>query len=560
MSNDSSAIDQRISALELRISQLEKRISGSTSSPAVSPDQPKIIPAPKKALPSQSSTSMPSRSVGAGNILGIVAVLCFVLAAAFFVKLAIDSGWLTPHRQFVMTMLFGAALALAGWQLRKKDPEYSSLLPAAGVVVMYLAAFAGTLYWRLFDLPTAFILVAATSVASLALFNYFRHGIFAVLAVVGTYLVPVLIHQGWSGPEFIALHFLFWDLTFCIIAIMFRERLFIGLAAYLGLLSFMIAAQSINLNLSEQRWFEIYFQAGQFALFALASAAFSIRTKAALTLGEATSFFPLLLIFYAVEYHLLLSAWGPAAPWIALGFGLFLPLLSQITKQKLEKGRLPSDEVVQGFLAVVLFHSLYLEILPDNLKPIAAILLILGWSLMPRSGPGREGILSLIPYLLCVIVIWLEGGKVLQDSYLDQASAAILWCSLGFAAAFSVVVVQSMRRKSGQGMLSPVMLGAASAFVLSALRQIILFVLLKDPPFVVSSVWALYALALLLVARGIRDTAFANVSLGVFAIVSFRIFSVDLSGASAAPRVVALVVIGGILYAGGLVYRQVKSS
>jgi uncharacterized membrane protein len=76
--------------------------------------------------------------------------------------------------------------------------------------------------------------------------------------------------------------------------------------------------------------------------------------------------------------------------------------------------------------------------------------------------------------------------------------------------------------------------------------------------YLTSGAWALFALALLLWAQSARDRALARASMCVFGLVVFKVLLSDISATSNGVRIVGLLLVGAMLYAGGLLVRQIN--
>ena len=130
---DGTDYQQRLDEIEARLSKIENHLH--------------IAPATRAPREVQADVTLPT-SQPAGNvfkpsvILGVIAVICFVLAGGFIVKLSFQSGWLTPFRQIGLAYIFGLSLIGAGLVLLSKDRDYAAYLPGAGVVLLYIATFA----------------------------------------------------------------------------------------------------------------------------------------------------------------------------------------------------------------------------------------------------------------------------------------------------------------------------------------------------------------------------------------------------------------------------------
>ncbi len=74
-----------------------------------------------------------------------------------------------------------------------------------------------------------------------------------------------------------------------------------------------------------------------------------------------------------------------------------------------------------------------------------------------------------------------------------------------------------------------------------------------------SALAASVALALMLIAYSKIDRVLARVSLLFFSLTAYQFLFNDLADATGTVRIIALLVVGSILYAGGFVLRKLES-
>ena len=135
-------IEQQLENLEQKILRIEKHLN-LTESPVA-----EIIPEKKSEIKPEQKPAIAgvvsSTENASGKLLGVVGTICFIFAAVYLIRLALDSGWLTPVRQVSLAGVLGLGLIALGFVFKEKDHEYFSYLPAAGVVVLYcLTSFVG---------------------------------------------------------------------------------------------------------------------------------------------------------------------------------------------------------------------------------------------------------------------------------------------------------------------------------------------------------------------------------------------------------------------------------
>lgn len=490
-----------------------------------------------------------------GRFLGAIAVLCFLFAGSYLIKLAVESGWLTPARQLAGAVLFGLALITAGFSLKKKDAPYSSLLPGSGIVVLFMSVYGGHLGYHLYDTTAALILVAAVAFFSVYLFRIFRHDFFLFAAIVGSYLISLFLENYRANLAAVAWYFIFWDIAFCVLAVQLKRRSVIAMLSYFAIGVFFFLYSEQFSNSFEALQLTAAFEALQFALLAVAVGLYSVIHRAQLSKAEASALFPALIFFYVIEYALVEKLYPETAPWIALLFAGAVYCIYFWSKRALQTSSLNSFPLVSGFVAVVFFHAFYLNILPEAFCPWLGILLLVTIPRQRKMGISFQE--TGLAALSLGAVIVLEYCRVL--SIVDNTHEnSYLVFNLLFAGIF--LFAYFSRPVAGSDSTPFSLILFASIQALYGLKRIAeFFVAQESAMFYVSGLWACYALAILITAKTLGDKALAKISLFIFALVSFKVFFYDISSQSSLTRVVALIIIGAILYSAGLILRQIES-
>lgn len=542
---DSEQISKLLGEFDDRLSVIERTLGISKS--IVRPPEPPQ-PEPASPLPpiqghSAITAPLPQRE---GSLLGAAGILFFILATAFFIGLAIESGWLTPVRQLAGVGCFGAALIGAGYRLRESDARYASYLPGGGLVVLFMAGYAGHLYYGLYNQDSATILLALTTFLGLSLFRVFKQDFFLVVSIVGTYGVPMLI--GVRGVGYLSgiLYFTAWDVLFCACAILLGRRQLIVLTAYLALAAYMVQAGMAQVGNSIQ----LAFQTFQFLLLGSAVLAYSIIRGRALSSVEAWSLFPVLLLFYGLQYAMLGALYPARAPVGGLLSAAVVVGAYHVVRFGLGRATLASAPMVATFTAIALLHVLYLELLPKGFGAwfafaAAALLAVLS------KGP--------LPYARFWPVYFLIFGVVALE-YVQSAfnfdalsTQVVVLQNTGFAI---LVVGAYLRERNWNGLL--LALGLAQALIACARFSSVLAGPVVEP-YLTSGLWALLALGLLLFGRMLDDGLLTKSSSWIFATVAVKVLVLDLAQSNSIVRVGALVVIGAVLYLAGMVTRKRRS-
>jgi len=538
---------ERLQKLEDRIARLEENAAEASVGDFVFVEE--NTPLPSLTTPPR-AREFQGKPVPVTQILGWAGVLALVLAAAYVIKLGIDLGWLTPARQVMLAFTGGAALVVTGLILRRADREYASLLPAGGIVILFLTVYGAHLYYRLIDFPIATGAITLLCLLSLWLCRYFASELYAYFAIVGSYTAPLLLSGLRAEVSDLSIYYTAWSLMYCAIGIWMRQRRIYLVAAYLALLGFDLIWYQQWHHAAHPQWqAALIFQAAQFLIFAIGTAFYTLQHEEKLNRDTALAHLPPLLLFYALEYGLLDRYLHHYAPWIALASLLSLLAIYAIARiafrYSLEGGQL----ILSCYAAIVLFHAGYLELLPDHLAPLSGLIIgiiVAAW-LIIKGKPNTTSWPLLGMLVLVFIINALRAmlnydlGTVFAGKYLAVAYAAELY------AAYFLTRNTDLSSQFRGALLYIGHLAAMAAPVH-----------IFDNRLPVSFVWALLAVVALLLALRIRDRLLAQSSLFVFAVSGAKVLLYDLDHAAPLIRIGCLVILGISFYIGGWLYRRVS--
>ena len=577
MTKESELID-RIKLLERKVQVLEGTLqhrgmlppppplASPGPSPAPARAQAAAVQRSKPAAAPQRDWGMASPVTSSGDLLGVLGILFFVLAAAFLVKLAVDAGWLTPERRFAGGMLGGLGLIAAGFVLERKDKAYASYLPAGGAAVLYLNAYAGHLFYGLYDaLPTVGVLAAVTTL-TLALYLRWRENAYVVVALFGCYLVPLLI-PAVRNEDWVTAYFVVWDVVFAVLAGLARQRWVLLFAAYmalgvfaashadLGLIGGDAALGSLRSDLGLSAagpMDQLVFQAVQMVLFMAAAVAFSLGWKQPLTSEESWVCLPLLLFFYGLEYGLLRRIDAASAPWIGLAWAGAV-LAVAVAAGKILQRRLPATAMVMAYAAIIVFHAAYLVLLPRDAAPWLGLglvpLVFVAW----RQGHRQPAWMG-----LAILVACLEALRAFFAWPVDPGTADFaLWGpNLGFAVALlgcGLAVDETLAD------------GAPLAlFTFAHVQALIGLYRLFQPQSLgaglpLSVAWSGYGLALVLVGASLKNVDLARSAVVLLLVTAAKALLIDTASSDTVVRVFCYLGLGLLLYASGWFLRRIGS-
>jgi uncharacterized membrane protein len=559
-----SNVDSRLSALIDRVDMIEEAINhlirDSEERDRIANErvntQPRAVipPPPVRSAPSlKTSPSLrtPPPAASPTNWLGLVSVLCFVFAAVFIVKLAIDSGWLTPVRQMAISALFGFSLTGAGLALIKTNRGYASLLPGAGIIALYMTVIASHNLYALIGVEAAVALAALVSAICLWLYTVFNHEVYPVTAVLGVYFAPFLLGST-AQSEFTVFYHLLSTGAFAIIAVWLRTRLLTVIGAYCAIMTtVLLRAKGLDLALLSMAMFV------HFVIYAVAVVVHSTQFKSPLSLAEAWGYFPVLLIFYVGEYSLISALNASAAPWVSLGFAVFLIGLYLVSRRVLTGRSLESSSVIVAFASIVFFHSLYLELLPENVKAWLLPLFVAALSLVPAVIDTKKiAPEKIIPMLAIGAVIVIEYLGVAFDLLNTQKPFDGL--PLVFV---SVVSLLFFYFKKGDHLTqtdksaATAILGSAHALAILALYRL----LAPAGSLAVSASWLLYAALIMAAGFKLEDRSLTRSALAVLGLAAIKALLYDAASAPTVVRITCLLLTGVVLYGCGFLLKRTEN-
>ncbi len=154
------------------------------------PEQPPTAMAPER--PRRKSVDLEFWLGGRGLLLLGVAAL--VLAVGFFVKEAIERGWIGPALRVTLGAGVGIVAVVVGERIRAAGHRtYGLWLAAGGFSAIYLSIWAAAELYALVSLPLGFLLLVVVVVAAAVQGLLRESESFLALAAFGGYLAPILL-------------------------------------------------------------------------------------------------------------------------------------------------------------------------------------------------------------------------------------------------------------------------------------------------------------------------------------------------------------------------------
>ena len=531
-----ATLDQVLLNFDRRLAEIEKRMGLS------SPAQP------------ESARAEPAPAASTGSFFGVVGIAFVLLAALFFLKLTLDSGWLTPHRQVALAALFGLGCLLLPHFVKRLGDDYGALLSGTGAAVLHITWLGAYELHQLLDAQGALLMATLVGVLSILLNARMGNAVFVVVAVAGTYLSAPLIGYHTGDLTALSSFFLIWNISFSALAFLLRRRDVLLVAAYFAVLTvglFSLTQQPLSPDLARSF---LGLQGLQFAIFAGATLLFSVLHAMPLKEDESWATCLLLLLFYADVYSMLAVLAPELAPWIGVALSLGVLAIYRVAAETMQI-RLESTGAITSFAALVLLHSLYFRLTPDEFKPGFSLFLALTLALATRGRPSEFW-----HYPLRIAVIAIGYGAMLSFSPIFSTGLTLTYhfafglVSLALASALVGLGAPVRRSEVPAGAL---LLGFGHIEMLFGLYKVSHLVEMSGSLFV-SVTWGLYALAILAWSYAQRDRVVGQSAVLILAAVALKAAFYDVLLTGSLARVFSLLAAGLILYACGWVFRQMQ--
>src|SRR5215471_14356443 len=160
-----STVEQRLTFLENRVKTLEGLLEVTAApAPVPAPIAPPPAPQAPAAKPKPFAPAEPAfdlEELLGGRVLGWVGGIAVVIAAVFFVVMAVRNGWIGEAARMELAFAASAALVAAGiWLYERRGQTQAALATvAAGLAALYISDAATTLRYHLVS-PSVGLVIA----------------------------------------------------------------------------------------------------------------------------------------------------------------------------------------------------------------------------------------------------------------------------------------------------------------------------------------------------------------------------------------------------------------
>lgn len=192
-----------------RIGKIEKMLEGKTStvqapqssapanfnSPiAPVPNVKPMVPVVPVSSTSAQSTSLDSK--GFINALPKIGVLALLFGLAFFLKYAIDQGWVSISLRLALGGAVGALFLILYYLWREKYEKYAMALAGGGLAIWYLTTFAAVRMYDVISVDGGIVILCIVTIVGLLLAHKTKSSVLSSMAWGGAFLSPILLSMG----------------------------------------------------------------------------------------------------------------------------------------------------------------------------------------------------------------------------------------------------------------------------------------------------------------------------------------------------------------------------
>lgn len=205
-------LDQRIEEIAPPPYDLAKERQQKTSAKSVTFSKK---PKTKTAKPQQ--TRDWEKLIGE-KLFQYIGILFTVLAVGFFVKWAIDKGWINEVGRVAIGYMAGAILIGVAHWLHKNFRAFSSVLMGGGLSVLYVTTAMAFQLYGLFSQTASFMIMVVITGFSVIMALLYNRKELAVIALIGGFITPIMASDGGGNYKILFSYLIILDLGMLVLA------------------------------------------------------------------------------------------------------------------------------------------------------------------------------------------------------------------------------------------------------------------------------------------------------------------------------------------------------
>lgn len=184
-----------------RIDRIEQRQNDSVSLPTTKTNSARAssvsalkAPSAKASVPIEPFVeSEPFDSTKFINLLPKIGVVALVIGLAFFLKYAIDQGWVSVNFRLFIGASTGSLFLLLFYLWREKYSKYALVLAGGGLAIWYLTIFSAVQLYSVMSTNGGLVVLIVVNLIGLLLAYKTKSKALAAMAWGGAYLAPMVL-------------------------------------------------------------------------------------------------------------------------------------------------------------------------------------------------------------------------------------------------------------------------------------------------------------------------------------------------------------------------------
>ena len=378
-----------------------------------------------------------------GKWFARIGIAALVLGVSFFLKYAIDSGWIGETGRVILGIFTGIALLAIGEKTIRRYPYYGQITAGGGIAILYLALFAAHNFYGLLSQYGAFLAMALVTGAAIAL--SIRWGALSLMhvATLGGFVVPLLVSSGESKQTELFSYIAILDLA--ILAVSLRNKWHsVQVIGFLGtyFLTYLWAGSYYeSYYLGSTLSFATLF----FVIFSLATISYNVLRRQLSTGVEQLLSVVVAVAYFTSGYALLKSGYEDF-----LGFFTLLLAVYYFALARIVRVATPQDKALWQFLAMAAVSFITLCI-PVQFEgeivtigwAVEAVLLLSVWKSTRRLMLGAFSVL--IFFFAAFKYLTSDIAKTAQETTLIANATFAAGVALALAAYVCFVIAKSFR-------------------------------------------------------------------------------------------------------------------
>ncbi len=512
-----------------------------------------------------------------------IGVLILLVGVGFFLRYSVEHGLIGETPRVLLSVMAGLGMLIAGTHmLGRKYHLFGQGMQAAGVVTLYFSVFAAAEFYHLIDVETGYALMVVVTLLASGIAVRFNAMLVAVLAILGGYGTPVMLSTG--VVNFLGLYTYLLILGLGVLGISIWKHW--PLLNYLSFVcTYVLFFGAMAAYEPRYFWEVMPLLTAFFVLFSTMQFLHHLVGGVKSNLLDLLVLFSNAGIYFAVSYWLIEEAYdrqGVAVITLALAAFYLVHVVYFLRRVGIDREMLVSFMGLAAFFVAVT--------LPLILTPAW---ITFSWSLQALvmlwiAVKLRSGFLRRLVYVLYLIVLWrflfidlpfhFDAPPLHQPwpvfSYMVRLGQRLVMfgipiASLGLAyrllSGWAEAVAGSAKANdtAGGGPED----GSAPAAAGTALALLFLYTTLEVNAVLgvyvpglraggVSILWSLFALSFILagILKDLRPLRYLGLLL--FAVVAGKVFFIDLAQLDPFYRIVAFVLLGGLVLCGALLYLK----